>query len=52
MEYVWAGEPHMADVGSQPCPDCNMSEEGDAEPMEPDFDREGNEIKRPDSDYQ
>jgi len=22
MEAVYPGEPHMADVGTQPCPDC------------------------------
>lgn len=23
MEAVYPGEPHMADVGTQPCPDCS-----------------------------
>lgn len=27
MEAVYPGEPHMADVGSRPCPDCKHKEE-------------------------
>lgn len=27
MEAVYAGEPHMADVGTAPCPDCNNQED-------------------------
>jgi DnaJ-class molecular chaperone len=23
MEAVYPGEPHMADIGEQPCPDCS-----------------------------
>lgn len=23
MEYVYPGEPHQADIGSAPCPDCS-----------------------------
>lgn len=34
MEYVWAGEPHMADIGSAPCPECSppKGREEDREP--------------------
>lgn len=24
MEQVYPGEPHMADIGTQPCPDCQL----------------------------
>lgn len=27
MERVYANEPHMADVGTQPCPDCHPPRE-------------------------
>jgi hypothetical protein len=26
-DYVYAGEPHMADVGTARCPDCNLPDE-------------------------
>ena len=26
MERVYPGEPHMAPVGEEPCPDCNQKE--------------------------
>ena len=29
MEAVYPGEPHMADVGTQPCPDCQSNEPDD-----------------------
>jgi hypothetical protein len=29
MERVYAGEPHMADVGSEPCPNCKRSPDED-----------------------
>lgn len=29
MERVYPGEPHMADVGTDRCPDCNMPDEDD-----------------------
>lgn len=29
MEAVYPGEPHMADVGTQPCPDCQNNEPDD-----------------------
>ncbi len=27
MERVYAGEPHMADIGTEKCPDCNKKHE-------------------------
>lgn len=32
MEQVYAGEPHMADVGTGRCPDCNPKQEPEYEP--------------------
>lgn len=29
MERVYPGEPHMADIGEQPCPDCREEEDYD-----------------------
>lgn len=29
MEQVYPGEPHMADVGTEPCPDCNVKNKDD-----------------------
>ena len=29
MEQVTPGEPHMADVGTEPCPDCKNNEPDD-----------------------
>lgn len=29
MEQVYPGEPHMANVGTENCPDCNSSEPDD-----------------------
>jgi len=29
MEQVYPGEPHMAPVGSRPCPDCQRKDEDD-----------------------
>ncbi len=29
MGYVYAGEPHMADIDEAPCPDCSLRDEGD-----------------------
>lgn len=26
MEQVYPGEPHMAPIGTAPCPDCNLPE--------------------------
>lgn len=26
MEYVYPGEPHMAPIGTAPCPDCSLRE--------------------------
>lgn len=34
MEQVYAGEPHMADIGEQPCPDCSIDEDEDYDPDE------------------
>lgn len=28
-EQVWSGEPHMADIGSQPCPNCQREDDSD-----------------------
>ena len=27
MEQVYAGEPHMAPIGEEPCPDCSLDDE-------------------------
>jgi len=32
MERVYAGEPHMADVGTARCPDCNLPDEDEYDP--------------------
>ena len=29
MEQVYPGEPHMADIGTQPCPDCRSPKDED-----------------------
>lgn len=29
MAQVWAGEPHMADIGTAPCPECRVSRSRD-----------------------
>ncbi len=32
MEHVYAGEPHMADIGTARCPDCNLPDEDEYDP--------------------
>lgn len=32
MGYVYAGEPHMADIDEAPCPDCSLKDEDEYEP--------------------
>ena len=34
IEFVWAGEPHMAEIGEKRCYLCNSKEEKDAEGLE------------------
>lgn len=29
MGRVYPGEPHMADIDEEPCPDCSLSDEED-----------------------
>ena len=31
MERVYPNEPHLAPIGSEPCPDCQIKEENDYE---------------------
>ena len=35
MEQVYAGEPHMADVGTRACPDCCPPKEEEYDDQEP-----------------
>lgn len=32
MGRVYPNEPHMADIDSAPCPDCNIRDEDDYDP--------------------
>lgn len=32
MERVYPNEPHMAEIGSEPCPSCQNREQDDYEP--------------------
>lgn len=33
-EQVYPGEPHMADIGTAPCPDCGIKDDDDYDPDE------------------